>query len=139
MNAQSGEPSEHGTAPGNHVPGEQPIGGHPHSHGKPASWALVGVIIAAFVAGGFAIVCGISWLFWACLGVVLLAVPVGKAIDIMGDTVLAGDPSEQAGQDGAVAEDTGSAADPGVNVGPSPAIPRGARWSSAVPGTSGRG
>jgi hypothetical protein len=58
------------------------------------------VVIAAFVAGGFAIVCGIWWLFWACLGVAFLAVPAGKAIDIMGDTVLAGDPSE----DGAVAE-----------------------------------
>jgi hypothetical protein len=81
------------------------------------------VVIAAFVAGGFAIVCGIWWLFWACLGVAFLAVPAGKAIDIMGDTVLAGDPSE----DGAVAEDTGSAADPGVNVGPAFAIPRGAR------------
>jgi hypothetical protein len=127
MSLQSREPSAHGTAPGNHLPGEQPIGGHPHSHGKPASWAFVGMIIAAFVAGGFAIVCGIWWLFWACLGVAFLAVPVGKAIDVMGDTVLAGDPAEQAGQDSAVAEDTGSAADPGVNAGPTTAIPHDAR------------
>jgi hypothetical protein len=127
MNVQSREPSEHGNAPGNHLPGERPNGGHPHSHGKPASWAFVGVIIAAFVAGGFAIVCGIWWLFWACLGVAFAAVPVGKAIDVMGDTVLAGDPSEQPGQDGPVAEDTGSSADPGVDVGPTPAITRGAR------------
>ena len=127
MNPQSREPSAHDTAPGNHLPGEQPIGGHPHSHGKPASWVLVGVTIAAFVAGGFAIVCGIWWLFWACLGVVFLVVPAGKAIDIMGDTVLAGDPSGEAGQDGAMADDTGSAADPGVNVGPAPAITHGVR------------
>lgn len=120
MSVQSKTQSEQGTAPGNKMPGEQPVGGHPHRHGKPASWVLVSVIIAAFVAGGFAIVCELWWLFWVCLGVALLAVPAGKAIDIMGDTVLAGNPSGQAGQDGVIAEDTGSAADPGVDVGPRP-------------------
>ena len=62
------------------------------------------------------------WLFWVCLGVTVLSVPAGKVTGIMNDTVLAGDPSLQAGQEGtvaegAVAEDTGSAVDPGVNVG----------------------
>lgn len=125
MNAHSEAPSEHGNAPGHHLPGEQSAGGHRYRHGKPASWALVGVTIAAFVAGGFAIVCGLWWLFWVCLGVALLSVPAGKAIGIMGDTVLAGDPSQQAGQGGMVADDVGSAADPGVDVGPRPAMTRG--------------
>lgn len=47
----------------------------------------------------------------------VLSVPAGKVIGIMNDTVLAGDPSPQAGQEGTVAGDTGSAGDPGVNVG----------------------
>jgi hypothetical protein len=38
----------------------------------------------------------------------------------MDDTVLAGDPAQQAGQDGDVAEDRGSAVNPGVDLsGPS--------------------
>jgi len=127
MNTQSGEPSEHGTAPGNRLPGEEPVGGHSHSHGRPVSWVFVAAVIADFVAGGFAIVCGIWWLFWVCLGVVFLAVPVGKVIDIMGDTVLAGNSSGQAGQGGTVAEDAGSSVHPGVDVGPTPAISRSAR------------
>ena len=127
MRAHSEEPTEQGTAPGNQLPDEQPIGDHSHTYGQPASWVLVGVAIAAFVAGGFAIVFGLWWLFWGCLGVALLAVPAGKVIDIMGDAVLAGDPAKQAGQGGNVAEDTGSAANPGVNLGPPLAIPGEAR------------
>jgi hypothetical protein len=127
MGINSEEPTEQGTAPGNQLPDEEPIGDHSHTYGQPASWVLVGVAIAAFVAGGFAIVYGLWWLFWACLGVALLAVPAGKIIDIMGDAVLTGDPSKQAGQGGDVAEDTGSAANPGVNLGPRLAIPGEAR------------
>lgn len=47
----------------------------------------------------------------------VVSVPAGKVIGIMNDTVLAGDPSLQAGLEGTVAEDTGPAVDPGVNVG----------------------
>jgi hypothetical protein len=50
--------------------------------------------------------------------VTVLSVPAGKIIGIMNDTVLNGDPAQQVGQGGTVAEDTGSAADPGVYVGP---------------------
>ena len=113
-------PSEHGTAPGNHEPGERPLGGHEHLHGRPVSWVLVGVLVAAFVAGGLAIVNNLWWLFWACLAVVVLSVPAGKIIGIMNDTVVAGDPAQQEGQGGDVAADYGSAADPGVNVGRRP-------------------
>jgi hypothetical protein len=59
----------------------------------------------------------LRWLFWVCLGITVVSVPAGKVIGIMNDTVLAGDPSLQAGPEGTVAEDTGSAVDPGVNVG----------------------
>ncbi len=118
----SAAPATHGTAPGHHEPGERPIGGHEHLHGRPVSWVLVGVLIAAFIAGGLAVVNHLWWLFWVCLGITVLSVPDGKVIGIMNDTVLAGDPSLQAGQEGAVAEDTGSAVYPGVNVGATRAV-----------------
>jgi hypothetical protein len=125
MTSDRSAPSHHGTAPGHHEPGERPLGGHSNLHGRPASWALVAVITAAFIAGGFAIVFHNWLLFWVCLGITLLAVPAGKVVGIMGDTVLAGNPADQEGQEGHVAEDTGSAADPGVDmgVGPGPTRP----------------
>jgi hypothetical protein len=64
-----------------HVPG----GGNPH--GKPSSWVLVAVVTAAFITGGLAIITHTWWLVWACGGIVVLAVPIGKAIGIMDDTV----------------------------------------------------
>ena len=115
--------SEQGTAPGEHQPGETPIGDHENLHGSPASWALVAVLIAAFVAGAFGLVFKVWPLFWVCLGIVVLSVPAGKLIGIMDDTVLNGDPSAQAGQEGRVAEDYGSAVHPGVEVGPTKAVP----------------
>jgi hypothetical protein len=120
MTSASPEPTRHGTAPGRHEPGEQALGGHHNLHGRPASWVLVAVITAAFVAGGFAVVFHLWVLFWVCLGIVLLSVPAGKVIGIMADTVLAGNPADQPGQESHVAEDTGSAADPGVDMGAGP-------------------
>jgi hypothetical protein len=122
MKLHTDGPSEHGTAPGHHEPGEQPIGGHPHLHGRARSWLLVAVIIAAFIAGAFAVVTEVWPLFWVCLAVVVLSVPAGRLAGIMQDTVLAGDPEGQSGQDGHVAEDFGSAVHPGVDVGPTPAV-----------------
>lgn len=116
MVSDSAEPTEHGTAPGERLPGEAAIDGHPHLHGRPVSWVLAGVLVAAFIAGGLAIVNHLWLLFWVCLGVTVPSVPAGKVVGIMNDTVLAGDPSLQAGQEVDVAEDTGSAVDPGVNV-----------------------
>lgn len=66
--------------PHTHVPSSNP-------HGKPSSWVLVGVVLGAFVAGGAAIITHTWWLLWACVGVIVLAIPVGKAIGIMDDTV----------------------------------------------------
>ena len=116
-------PTEHGTAPGNHEPGERALGGHEHVHGRPVSWVLVAVLVAAFIAGGLATVNQVWWLFWACLAVAVLSVPAGTVSGIMNDTVVAGDPARQEGQGGDVAADYGSAADPGVNVGAPPPAP----------------
>jgi hypothetical protein len=66
---------------------EHPVGGHSSHHGRPRSWVLVGVVIAAFCAGGAAVIEHLWVLFWVCAGVVVLAVPVGKMIGIMDDTV----------------------------------------------------
>lgn len=92
----------------------QPTAGeHPHVHGRPASWAVVSVIIVAFIVGGLAIVVRTWWLFWVCVGVVVVSMLAGKLVGIMNDTVLV----EQGLPDGRpVAEDTGSAADPGVRM-----------------------
>jgi hypothetical protein len=122
MNLHTDGPSQHGTAPGNHEPGERSVGGHPHLHGRPTSWLFVAVIIVAFVAGAFGVVGKVWPLFWVCLAVVVLSVPAGRLVGVMGDTVLAGDPAEQPGQESPVADDYGSAAHPGVEVGPTRAV-----------------
>jgi hypothetical protein len=62
-----------------------PQGGHPH--GKPASWVLVAVVVAAFATGGLAIIAHAWWLMWACAGICLAALPAGKIIGIMDETV----------------------------------------------------
>jgi hypothetical protein len=73
---------------------------------------LVAVIIAAFVAGGAALITGSWWLFWACAGIVVLSVPAGKIIGIMDDTVMV----EHYLGEVPTAADPGSAADPGVRM-----------------------
>lgn len=95
---QGGTPSEQ--IEHRHVP----EGGHPH--GKPASWVLVAVVIAAFTAGGIAIITHAWWLMWACAGIIVLAIPAGKVVGIMNDTVggdntsaPAHDPSQDPGAD----------------------------------------
>ena len=114
--------TEQGSAPGQHQPGETPMGDHENLHGSPASWALVAVLIVVFVAGAFGLVFKVWPLFWVCLGIAILAVPAGKLVGIMSDTVVDGDPSAQVGQGGQVAEDYGSAVHPGVDVGPTRAV-----------------
>jgi hypothetical protein len=92
--AESGAEPATGAEPGRghgHWPSERLEDRHvPHRgnpHGKPSSWALVGTVMAAFLAGGAAIITHLWWLFWACAGIVVLAVPAGKVIGIMNDTV----------------------------------------------------
>jgi len=62
-----------------------PEGGHPH--GKPASWVLVTVVMVASLAGGLSIITHAWWLLWACIAIAVLAIPAGKMIGIMDDTV----------------------------------------------------
>jgi hypothetical protein len=81
-----------------------PEGGHPH--GKPASWVLVAVVVAAFTTGGLAIIAHAWWLMWTCAGICVLALPAGKIIGIMNETVAWGstpaathDPAQRQGAD----------------------------------------
>jgi hypothetical protein len=60
---------------------------HGSPHGKRSSWLLIATVIVAFAAGGAALATHAWWLFWACLAVVVLAIPAGKAIGVMEDTV----------------------------------------------------
>jgi hypothetical protein len=60
---------------------------HGHPHGKRSSWILIGLVIAAFIVGGSAIITHLWWLFWTCVAVVVLAIPTGKMIRVMDDTV----------------------------------------------------
>ena len=59
-------------------------------HGKVSSWVLAAVVIAAFATGGAALILRLWTLFWVCVGVFVLCIPVGMAIGIMDDTVVAG-------------------------------------------------
>ncbi|HLX47780.1 MAG TPA: hypothetical protein VKS82_05570 [Streptosporangiaceae bacterium] len=62
-----------------------PEGGHPH--GRPSSWVVVAVVIAAFTAGGVSLVVQSWWLFWTCAGIIVLCIPAGKVAGIMNDTI----------------------------------------------------
>lgn len=86
----------------------QTLGGHHHRHGRPVSWVLIAVIIAAFCAGAAAIIADWWWLFWTAAGIVALSVPAGWLAGIMKDTVVA-DPGPRRRL-------PGEAADPGVRL-----------------------
>lgn len=53
----------------------------PSFHGRTVSWVAVSIIMAAFLAGGFALVFAAWWLFWVALGMAavggLLALSTG--------------------------------------------------------------
>lgn len=74
-----------------HWPAENPEDRHFRdggSHlGRPASWAVVGTVAVAFLIGGIALITKTHWLFWTCVGLVVLGAPAGKAVGIMNDTV----------------------------------------------------
>ena len=88
--SDSGRPGEisdgQGDRPWEQLEGRHvPEGGYPH--GKPASWVLVAVVTAASVTGGISIITHAWVLLWACIAIVVLAIPAGKMIGIMDDTV----------------------------------------------------
>lgn len=101
-----------GSGPGMTHSTEKAVGGHDKRHGRPASWVLVGVVIAAAVTGAAAILAGMWWLFWLAAGIFVLCVPVGKVIGIMDDTVI----GDEYVEDEPPAADRGTVADPGVRV-----------------------
>lgn len=66
---------------------QETIGGYSERHGRTSSWILVAVVFAAFCVGGAALIERLWWLFWVCVGIVVLAVPAGKIVRIMDDSV----------------------------------------------------
>jgi len=106
----SGKPLTHDTSDNAYA--ETPVGEHQSHHGRPGSWVLVAVDIAAFTVGGVAVIGQLWALFWVCLGIVLLSVPVGKVIGIMDDTVQI----EERPRVRAAVSGRNSAADPGVRL-----------------------
>lgn len=56
-------------------------------HGRPVSWAVVVVAIAAFAAGGAALILGLWIMVYVCAGIFALCGPVGLLVGIMDDTV----------------------------------------------------
>ena len=89
-----------------------PLGGHRYRHGRPRSWVLVGVLIAAFCIGGVAVIKNWWVVCWVCGGIVALCIPVGKIIGIMDDTVTV----DQGPRTRAAVTGRDSAADPGVRL-----------------------
>jgi hypothetical protein len=73
----------------------EPLGARLHRHGRPRSWMLVSVAIAALYAGGIAVIIHLWALCWACAGMMVLAVAVAKAIGV--DDSAAVDPDRAPG------------------------------------------
>jgi hypothetical protein len=58
----------------------------PSFHGRTVSWTAVSIIMAAFLAGGLALVFGpIWWLFWVALGGAVLGALIAMATGIFDD------------------------------------------------------
>jgi hypothetical protein len=58
----------------------------PSFHGRAVSWTVVGIIVAAFLAGGAALVWGPTWwLFWVSAGAAVLGGLIGLATGIFDD------------------------------------------------------
>ncbi|WP_061296470.1 HGxxPAAW family protein [Herbidospora cretacea] len=66
-----------------------------HGHGRPRSWIYVSVFLIVFTLGGIGLVIGSMLMFWICLGLLVVLLPVGRLIGVMEDTVSAPtDPQE---------------------------------------------
>ena len=58
----------------------------PTFHGRTVSWFAVSLIMAAFLAGGLALVFGPTWwLFWTSLGVAVVGALIAMATGIFDD------------------------------------------------------
>jgi hypothetical protein len=55
-------------------------------HGKPVSWVAVGLVMAAFLTGGLALVFGpVWWLFYAAIGLAAVGGLLALATNIFDD------------------------------------------------------
>lgn len=62
-----------------------PLSSPPRNHGHTtAAWTLVGLVVVGFTISALAVTFAVVWLFWAGLGVCLLGIVVGKALQAMG-------------------------------------------------------
>jgi hypothetical protein len=58
----------------------------PSYHGRPVSWFAVTLIMVGFLAGGFALIFGPTWVvFWIGVGLAVLGGLVAAATNIMDD------------------------------------------------------
>lgn len=74
--APGGTVAEGGAGPGYYEP----------FHGRPVSWAAIGIIIAGFLCGGIALVAGpVWWAFWLGLGVVAVGGLLALSTNIFED------------------------------------------------------
>ncbi len=59
---------------------------HAGHHGRPISWAAVGIIMVGFLAGGLGLMIGPTWwLFWAGTGLAAFGGVVALATGIFND------------------------------------------------------
>lgn len=65
----------------------RPISDRGNPHGRVSSWIFVGTVIATFALGGLAIILNAWWLLAICMTMLVLAIPAGRMIHIMSDTV----------------------------------------------------
>ncbi|HEX9040870.1 MAG TPA: hypothetical protein VF838_07545 [Trebonia sp.] len=73
---------------------------------------LVSVVIIAFAFGGVTVIEHWWPAFWVCAGIVFLAIPAGKIIGIMNDTVVV----QPGPRTRAAVSGRNSATDPGVKL-----------------------
>lgn len=64
----------------------QPATGHGSHHGRLTSWLVVALAILASLVGGGALIAQAIILFYVCVGVFLLCVPLGAVLGVMDDT-----------------------------------------------------
>ena len=57
----------------------------PHYNGRTVSWVAVSMILAAFVAGGLALVFSVWWLFWLSCAVAAVGTLLALATGIFED------------------------------------------------------
>lgn len=65
----------------------RPLSKRGHTHGRPSSWTVVGVIIGSVIVGSVALIFDIWPLLYAMAGVFVLGVIGGRVVGIMDDTV----------------------------------------------------